>query len=1014
MHQFLRLLATLACVPIAWSAAESAPTLEWVKKLGGSGVSHVSGAATDAGGNFYIVGTTSSLDFPTTPAAAQRTAGGSPLVRINAATAVAEKLFPPALSALHVLAATPQNPARLYAAAADGVLGSLDAGSTWSPLATIAAGSNISSLAVDPSNGNVIYAATATQGMWKSLDGGLTWSAINSGIPAGSSGMITVLHVWIDPHAPQVVIASLQTGAVRTADGGASWSPVSSPAFNNLVFDPFLPGTVYAVAPSAIVKSTDDGQTFANLSALPGQALIASLIADPIHPGGLFAGAFAGGIFQSADSGVTWTLKSKAPTTFLAADPNSPALYSQSGVNGIVCSTDGFNTSSAIGPPEAGITQIVVAGSNVFEVAAASTDVFAVKFDNDGNIVYATYFGGSGQDSAAAMALGADGSLYVAGTTLSLDFPTTRGVYAAGPGAGSASFVLKLNPDGALGWSSYFADAQSTIQAIAVDAAGNPYIGGSSKGNLPTTPGAYQTKFQQSCVNTGLIGCVAGPTSAFVTKFNAQGSTLLYSTYIPNDTRKNTVTAAQALSVDASGNAWFGGQGNVVALNSSGSALLASTVQAGITIGAVALDAQSNLYATGSWAGGPTNTGVPPLVFPATPGAFQRGAQPSFPALPDQAPGGQTDAFVIKWDNTLSHILAATLLGGESADTGESIAVDPAGNVILSGETDSKAFPTHVPFQTSFSIHTGFVAGFDPSLSHLLFSTYLGDEHPFDAHAVALDGRGNILMAGYMLTGSATFFGLQPTQLLYFGGPVVANKIALPAPPAIRLDSVIHAASHMAAAIAPGEPIMAVGSGFGTDAQFVIDGAPLASTTASATSLVAVMPDGAKTTGGSVVQVSSGGTLSNPVFVPAAAASPGIFSTDGSGFGQGYILNSDGTLNSPANPAAAGSAITIFAAGIGLYTLDHGYAVAALAPSVYIDGFYAYGIAAVSGPVSGLPGNVYQLSVYVPNPAVTRPDLPNFHFPPQVSVRLVMGPVSPGNFANSAFVSQGGLALSVK
>jgi uncharacterized protein (TIGR03437 family) len=295
------------------------------------------------------------------------------------------------------------------------------------------------------------------------------------------------------------------------------------------------------------------------------------------------------------------------------------------------------------------------------------------------------------------------------------------------------------------------------------------------------------------------------------------------------------------------------------------------------------------------------------------------------------------------------------------------------------------------------------VAGLDASLSHLLFSTYVGDEHPFDAHAVAVDGQGNLLMAGSTLTAGGGFVGGEPGASYNFPGLLVANKIALPAPPAVRLDTVVHAASRLAAPIAPGEPIVAMGSGFGPDAQFVIDGAPLAPVGASSGSLVAIMPDGAKTSGGYVVQIASGGTRSNPVFVPAAPASPGIYSADGSGVGQGYILNSDGTLNSPANPAARGSAITIFAAGAGAFTLDHGYAVTALAPSVYIGGFYANGIAAFTRPVAGLPGNVFQLSVYVPNSAAER-----------ASVRLVMGPVNPSNFANSSFVSQSGIVLNIK
>src|SRR4029077_5672362 len=119
---------------------------------------------------------------------------------------------------------------------------------------------------------------------------------------------------------------------------------------------------------------------------------------------------------------------------------------------------------------------------------------------------------------------------------------------------------------------------------------------------------------------------------------------------------------------------------------------------------------------------------------------------------------------------------------------------------------------------------------------------------------------------------------------------------------------------------------------------------------------------------------------------PAALSSPAIYSVDGSGVGLGYILNSDGTLNSPSNPAATGSAITIFAAGAGQYTLSNGYAVTAQTPAVFIDGVYCNGIAAVIGPVNGLPGNVYQLSVLIPDLATlvnNNPDLKNFSFPPQ-------------------------------
>ena len=106
----------------------------------------------------------------------------------------------------------------------------------------------------------------------------------------------------------------------------------------------------------------------------------------------------------------------------------------------------------------------------MFVVAATTADAFVAKLDPTGAVVYSTYFGGSGNDGVSALAMGSDGSVYVAGTTTSLDFPTTAGAYQTTSATGS-NFVFKLNPDGSLAWSTYFATNPSTLQSIALDAA---------------------------------------------------------------------------------------------------------------------------------------------------------------------------------------------------------------------------------------------------------------------------------------------------------------------------------------------------------------------------------------------------------------------------------------------------------------------------------------------------------------------------------------------------------------
>jgi uncharacterized protein (TIGR03437 family) len=638
----------------------------------------------------------------------------------------------------------------------------------------------------------------------------------------------------------------------------------------------------------------------------------------------------------------------------------------------------------------------------------APQDVYVMKLNPNGEIVYLTYFGGSGNEEAAALALGPGGSVFIAGASNSADLPVTAGTYNTTPPTKDQnylSFILKLDASGKKEWATYFAIGASSI---AVDSSGSPYVAGSTGGNgaIPTTPGAYNSDFKQTFTSNGFFS-IPGPTSAFVTKFDPRGAALVYSTYVPTDREGNVVQEARALAVDSAGNAWIGaGAGNslaagdvvrpsVVELNSTGTDIIASASSAGLgSVAAIAFDADSNVYVAGEF--------LPPTGFPASVDAFQPFTQPIVTALSGQPQGGY-DAFVGKWDHGLTHLLAATLLGGELTDAATSIAIDPSGNVIVGGFTDSKAFPTRAPFQTSFSSHSGFAAALDSSLSKLLFSTYIGDTRQFSTQGVLPDGSGNLLVAG------VTLFRDEIGAMR--GDFIVANKIALAPAPTPRLDSIQHYVSRLANPLAPGEPMIAAGSGFAAGARLILDGSPLATIGSTDTWLVAVVPDSAATLGAHTLQISNNGTLSNVVFVPAAPASPGIYTTTGAPAGEAYVTNSDGSLNSASNPALPGSAITIYAAGAGPFTRVGPYAVTSLLPAVFIDGFYCNGIAATIEPFDGLPGNVFKLSVTIPSYAdllKLNPDLRNYKFPAQSSLKLQMGAsVLPP-------ISQNGIYVSIK
>jgi uncharacterized protein (TIGR03437 family) len=994
----LPFLVLLAAISLSADALR-APVLQWYKTVSGSGTSDLRAVGADTQGNLYIAGNTTSLDFPTV-GAAQSKAGGSPFIRIDTTSGSSQKVYSPGLAAASSITVDPENSHTLYATDVGFLVRSLDGGSAWATLAAFPSVKTVNSLTVDPTQSNILYAGTSPLGALKSSDGGASWTAINNGLlpslnPATNKSEFNVNQIWIDPKSPAVLFAYTSYNGrslFRSTDAGASWTQSLSLAnFDGfLAFDPFTPGTIYVDRS----KSTDEGQTWIPFSS-PGTFPDGQIVPDPFHQGTLYFNSFVDGIYQSTDAGATWNLKIKGSANVLTADPKQPVLYAYVPKIGIVKSTDGLTTYSAIGPPAAVLAgtqlrQLQVAGASLFAISVPGTDVFVAKLDPDGNILYSTYFGGGGDDTAVAMAVGNDGSVYVTGQTSSADFPVTAGVYAAAfPPVLATDFLFKLNPDGSVAWSTYFPSGNSSVTAIAVDAGGNPYIAGSTFGALPTTPGAYQTQFTapNSC-GPGNIGPCFPPTEGFLTKFNAKGSALVFSTYISN--AGNGLTgAATGLALDPAGNAYMAGGSAIFLMNATGSSLLKSTAQR-FAINALVLDASGNVYATGS-------SNLPPGSFPATPGAFQASPQPAYPALSGQS-GAGPDAFVLKFDSGLSQILAATLLGGEGDDVGQSIAVDSSsGNIIVSGGTDSRAFPTRAPFQGSFAPRSGFVAGFDPTLSQLLFSTYLGST-PFTVRGAIPDGRGNILLAGSTLDSSNGFTT---------AATVIANKIALPPAPAIRLDSVVNFASQIGLGLSPGEAITVNGAGFGSDAQVLLDGAPLQIISASQNRIVAVIPTDAPTSGARQVTVSSGGGSSNAMFMPAAPVSPGIYSIDGSGFGQGYILNADGTLNSPSNPAATGSAITIFANGVGQITTVNGFAVTALPVAIFVDGFYANGIAAVMKQVAGEPGDVYEIGVYVPDPAsliAQNPDLKGFKFPPQVPVTMILGGVG----------SQFGIALSVK
>jgi uncharacterized protein (TIGR03437 family) len=956
----LRFILALGAI-FPFSFGQTFPALRWVQQIDNSGVDTLAGIGTDALGNIYVTGSTQSPNFPV-KGAVQGNLGSSGLYRIDGAAYIRLGLN----WVISSPAADPKNPYIFYAVSSGSAVKSLDGGNTWTALTTPS--TQIRQFVVDPVNDQNVYAAANDVGVLKSADGGATWSLINNGIGpcpdycGVSNGNFGAWDVWIDPNT-SVLFVYFGVSLARSADGGASWQVVG-PSDNGFLvyFETPNPGVLYwFTAHYGAFKSTDDGQTFQQVS-IP----VNSIFADPNQHGRLL-GNGAGGVFESTDDGVTWTLQLKTADTIVAADWASGFLYASAGNTSIVRISTDLKTVTPVGPPNVPAQGLIVAGGHAYVANSGGYNAYVTKLDSSGNVVYSTYFGGSGNDVATAMTVDKAGNVYVTGNTSSLDFPTTKGTYSTSPGN---IFLFKLNPDGSIGYATYFPAGSSGVSAIAVDSAGSAYVTGYTNGNLPTTPGAYQITCGCSVESTGFL--ILFTPDAFLTKFDPAASTLVYSTYLGA-----FYGAGKAIALAADGGAYLAsGESNATTLyhvNASGSSLLA-TAMPRMAIQAIAISGDGSVYLAGD---------PDPSQFQATTGAFQSTGPP--PPLPYQ---GSDAAAVVKMDSQLQTTLAATYFGGPYGPGVSGLAIDSAGNIYIAGGTPPRGLPTRTPLFEAFGpvAGTGYLSEFSGDLSALLFSTYLGDSDSFSVGGVALGAAGNVIIGG------AT------------GGPknVYVNSLLPAVPPSLRVDRIENAASRMDGPLSVGETIVVLGAGFGSDAQLIIGGTVVPTLSTTPTEIVAVVPSNLPNTA-AAVEVQSGGTSSNLVPVPVATASPGLFSADGSGLGPGYILNQDGTLNNPSNPAKPGDKVTIFATGVGPVSFTNGYAVTGSPVNVYIDGFYCDGVAAVMGPVAGFAGSVYRITVSVPNFASLNPDLKNSTFPPLLGLIVQV--------AGSA--SQNGLSISV-
>jgi uncharacterized protein (TIGR03437 family) len=993
------ILAALLVLPAFAADPMVRPALSYAKTFSGSGYDVAMAVAADAAGNAIVAGTTTSTDFPVANGFQMRM-GGTPLrASTDGGKSWTVPAIPPGVNSI-------AGSSKLYAGTAAGVYRSLDSGRTWSALPSPSMA--VGSILIDSTDPSTLYVA-APSGIWKVVDGGTgaSWSPLFSTTtdygPAGlfpnpmrpstmfaslgyllyrsidSGGTWTQLtgmpyetiSVVVDAVNPDTVYAAVwSVGVYRSLDGGDTWKEAAKlPVAYSQNAIAASPTALYLATSNGVMRSTDGGLRWSRTSITAAADVVA---VDPNHPQTVYAAADQ--VYVSTDGGDSWTPLLTVPLHSVASiTPAGTGLFIGSVLpqNIFVAkwSADGrMLWSTYLGGSYAdyatGIASdrdgnLYVTGfsySSDFPVTAGALrgklagpyNAFVTKISGDGSkILYSTLLGGSGGDSANAVAVDAASNAYVTGYTGSADFPVTMGVLQASLSQGCAAgttegdaFVSKIAPDGgSLVFSTYLGGTCADIGfGITVDSGGTAYVAGAtSSPDFPvsTSGPSYDGKFN--------IG--------FLAKLTPAGDGLRYATFLGT----GWSDVAQAVAVDDKGNAYVAGS------------------SAGLD------QAQPG------------------------PGSFVYGIAGSPIGLGSGGP-----AFVAKFDSSGARSFVTYL--GECYDTGASIAVDNNGAVWVAGPTGgapisatyffgeslgdcfSANVPTVHPFQ-ALQLGSGFVSKLSADGATVLFSSLLDSES-----GLALDPLGNVFVSG----ASRDSANRWPASLWRIDGNV-SSPITIEEP---RSKAMFPHSSGIftPAAVAPGAVVVIPGTGLGPDQQAgsQITSAGTLATTIAGTSvtfggvpaplisvlsqqIVCIAPWELARSTITTVQVASNGSLSNAIRVPVTPTAAAILA----------VLNQDFTPNSKDNVAQPGSVITIYLAGLGPSdppvpdgTINGPGAPMPKAPVDLSINWWLKPDILYMGPAPGQPAGIVQINFRIPQ---TIPGVGPWPAPPYDQYSLVAG-----------------------
>ena len=601
-----------------------------------------------------------------------------------------------------------------------------------------------------------------------------------------------------------------------------------------------------------------------------------------------------------------------------------------------------------------------------------------------GEPLYVTSIGGA---FLRYLVLDGSGNLYVYGLASPSGFVVTPGSYHSTQGN---MFICKLRAaDGVILFCALF---DGSVSAFTFDSAGALYFAGGSPIGIGPTPGAYSY----------------GNRNLAVTKVDSTGSQVLWRAEFSGTSLNDSL---MSLAIDSKGNVWMGGTAYSKDFPITPDAMVSEFPSA------------SGFVPPTTGFLGELNASGTSLVYSTFIGGLE-----TFTAM-SRDPLGNTYALtshnelsrIRKFDPTGKTILYDRSMPGATFMFGSSMAVDDLGIVTLLGQTQNVNFPTYQTAQVC-----GFTE-FSPGRSDgvlirigttgdLLESSFLGLNEPV---SVSLEpGPFSVQTTKiFVLLWSDTSPDITAPNAV--GGPYHLHLLQLQPDEklaeGLKLACIGSAATLTSAPLVRGEIISLFGSGLGPDTpasaqpgpdnrfptvlagtQVTFDGTPVPILYVSATQINAVAPWDISGIAGTKVCALVGNSQSSCILAGTTFAAPGIFSLPS---GYAAVVNQDGSVNSPENPAHAGSTIYVYATGLGpvFPTPFDGTIVQLPAPplSPSVDVFFTRGLASVTGVVlhAGLAplevAGLYQIDIKIPSSIPHPPDVAGWKV--SISVNLPGG-----------------------